>query len=373
MSPISRAPTMLLLASSLLACTSKGIDDSAAIVRTETATLTLAALSPTELRATVGMVDEGVVTCGAVTADVPAGGGEVYVAGVEAGATVECEATSTTEVSPTASATTAAAESPGLVIFDNAHSEQSGNADWVIDDNMPTPSPATPGSAEDWTGAYSSFGYDLLRLGYTLSTNTRSLTADTLEDAQVLVLAEANSRFSSDELAAVAAFVQRGGGILLISNHHESDRDYDGVEPTEVADDVLEAVGAEVRQASAALDTDQDFNTTASYGSPGDPVLHGRSGDVAQLNMYAASAFEVTGLPSDRAVMWLNGHAPDDAFGVRIAAAYVSDGRVLCVPDSAAADDGTGNPGNDAMYNAWIERDNAALFLNAVDWAAGVR
>lgn len=361
---------MLALLPLLAACTGKGEDTAG---RTETATLSVVAMSPTELHATVTIEAEGVVTCGDATGAVPAGGGEVYVAGVAPGEAVDCVATSADETSPVVSVTTPAAGAPGLVVFDNAHSEQSGNADWVIDDNMPTPSPATPSSPDAWSGAYSSFGYDLLGLGYTLSTNTRTITTDTLADAQVLVLPEANSRLSGDELSAVAAFVQRGGGLVLISNHHESDRDNDGVEPTAIADDVLSALGAGVRQASDALDTDQDFNATASYGSAGDPLLTGRSGDVAQVNMYAASAFTLSGFPADRPVMWITGHAPDDAFGVRIAAAYVGDGRVLCIPDSAAADDGSGNAGNKAMYDAWIERDNAAFFLNGVDWAAGVR
>ncbi len=336
-----------------------------------TGTLTAVALSPDEIAATVDF-DGATVTCGAATASANAAG-HAYVAGVTPGTTVSCTASSelatTTPVSVTMPGTTSA----GVVLFDDDHEEQAGNADWIIDDDMPNPSPASPTTAEDWTGAYSDFGFAVRGLGYTVRTNTRAITTDTLADVQVLVLPEANSSFSSSELGAIGAFVQRGGGLILISNHHVSDRNGDGVEPTAIADDVLTAVGATPREASDTLDVDTEYNNTGSYGPVGDPILHGRNGNVHEFDMFSASAFTVTGVPTDRPVLWINGHSGDDAYGVRVAAAYSGAGRVLCVPDSAAADDGTGTPGNDAMYDAWTGMDNAALFLNGVDWAANVR
>jgi hypothetical protein len=160
---------------------------------------------------------------------------------------------------------------------------------------------------------------------------------------------------------------------VLISNHHESDRNNDGVEPTAVADTVLTAVNASTRQADESHDALQENNTTSFAGDPHDPVLHGRNGDVSTFAVYEASAFTVSGLPSDRAVLWIMGHLDEPERGGRVVAAYPGAGRVLCIPDSAAADDGSGNPGNDAMYDAWTEDSNAAFFLNGVDWAGNVR
>lgn len=362
---------MLLL---LLACTSS-VPDSDPPDQTVpgVGTLEVFALSPDEISATVNLPEAGTLSCGDVSRDIESGPQTAYLAGLSPGSTSSCSATgphsSTSAVEVTLPSTT----TMGVVLFDAAHGQQSGNADWVIDDNMPNPSPSKPSSAEAWTGAYSSFGYDLLQAGYSLRSNTGSLSADRLADVQVLVVPEPNTRFSETELAAIGDFVQAGGGLLVISNHHTSDRNNDGVEPTAVADTLLEAAQASTRQTDESHDVLQENNTTSFAGDPHDPVLHGRHGDVSTFAIYEGSAFTVSGLPGDRAVLWIMGHLDEPERGARVVAAYPGAGRVLCVPDSAAADDGSANPGNDAIYDAWTEDSNAAFFLNAVDWLANVR
>src|SRR5438552_2312737 len=66
-------------------------------------------------------------------------------------------------------------------LFDNAHAETAGNADWEIDTHQPIPSPAQSGIGPDtpgtyWVGAISSWGVDLVKRGYTVATNTAALT-----------------------------------------------------------------------------------------------------------------------------------------------------------------------------------------------------
>src|SRR5256885_13873968 len=66
-------------------------------------------------------------------------------------------------------------------LFDNAHAETAGNADWEIDTHQPIPSPAQSGIGPDtpgtyWVGAISSWGVDLVKRGYTVATNTVALT-----------------------------------------------------------------------------------------------------------------------------------------------------------------------------------------------------
>src|SRR5678815_3991205 len=67
------------------------------------------------------------------------------------------------------------------VLFDNAHAETAGNADWIVDNDQPIPSPAqsgiTSGTSETfWTGAVSAWGVALVKQGYTVETNTAALT-----------------------------------------------------------------------------------------------------------------------------------------------------------------------------------------------------
>src|SRR5438477_9225674 len=54
------------------------------------------------------------------------------------------------------------AHAANKALFDNAHAETAGNADWVIDNDQPSPIPAqggiTPGTSETyWTGAVSAW------------------------------------------------------------------------------------------------------------------------------------------------------------------------------------------------------------------------
>lgn len=369
---ISQAPRRRLAPLLVLAVGCTGADSGAVDTGPASAALTsLVALSADEVLANVTVSEAGELACGGATRAVPAGTSDLYLAGVPPGATATCVVTAG-DAEATADVVMPGLAAAGLVLFDNAHGEQSGNADWVIDDNAPSPSPSSPSGAEDWKGAYSSFGYDTWRNGYTVRTNTGDLDAHALADVQVLVLPEPNQRLDEGELGAVAAFVQRGGGLVLIIDHHESDRDGDGVDSTHVADDLYEALGVGTRVAPESADVGTEYNSTSSAGDPADPVLHGRNGDVSKVDFYDAAAFALAGFPGDRPVLWLGPNAGDDNAGARVVASYAGSGRVLGIADSAPADDGTG-AADEALYASWEEADGAALYLGAVDWAAGVR
>ena len=134
-------------------------------------------------------------------------------------------------------ASPAAAQKKAL--FDNAHAETAGNADWVIDDTQPIPSPAQSGinagtAFTYWNGAISSWGVSLVKRGYTVHTNTTALTygnaANTydLSNYDVLIIPEPNTVFTAAEKTAIFAFVQNGGGLVAVSDHAVSDRNNDG-------------------------------------------------------------------------------------------------------------------------------------------------
>ena len=335
------------------------------------ASLYVAALSADELVATVSATGDGTLACGSASHSVSAGNAYVYLAGLPPGETTLCTLT-VGSASASAEVTPPEAVAPGSVVFDAGHGEQSGNADWVIDDDVPEPKPANPASREDWTGAYSSYGFDLYSLGYSLTTLTGSISESSLSGVQAIVLPEPNQSLEAGELTALTEFVLAGGGLVLITDHHDSDRDHDNVDSTDVADQIFEALGVGTRQASDLSDVDEDHNDSSAAGDPADPVTHGRGGTVKQVDFYDASAFTLSGLPGDRAVLWLDNHGGEDDLGARVVATYAGAGRVLSISDSAPADDGTGDP-YDELYDSWEEANDAELYLNAVDWAAGVR
>ncbi|MDT7843201.1 hydrolase, partial [Streptomyces justiciae] len=73
----------------------------------------------------------------------------------------------------TSTAPPAAAVTPHRILFDNAHAETAGNADWIISTSQPEPlgEDSSPSSETDWTGAISSWGVALQKTGdYSLKT-----------------------------------------------------------------------------------------------------------------------------------------------------------------------------------------------------------
>ncbi len=123
------------------------------------------------------------------------------------------------------------------VLFDNAHAETAGNADWIISTSQPDPlaQNANPQVETDWTGGLSSWGVALQRTGrYSLKTNTSTLTYGNTANAldlshfNALILPEPNTLFTSSEKTAILNFVSNGGGLFMIADHNGSDRNNDG-------------------------------------------------------------------------------------------------------------------------------------------------
>ncbi|MFD0330231.1 hypothetical protein ACFQZC_23640 [Streptacidiphilus monticola] len=124
------------------------------------------------------------------------------------------------------------------VLFDNAHAETAGNADWIISTSQPDPlaQNANPSTETDWTGALSSWGVALQRTGgYSLKTlpsgNAFSYGTSAsldLKNFDTVVIDEPNTVFTTAEKTALMNFVKNGGGLFLISDHTGSDRNNDG-------------------------------------------------------------------------------------------------------------------------------------------------
>lgn len=110
-------------------------------------------------------------------------------------------------VQATATATSAHAATPHRVLFDNAHAETVGNADWIIIfTSQPDPlgQDSSPSAETDWTGALSAWGVALQKTGdYSLKTLPSgsslayggSATTD-LSNFDTLVLPEPNTLFT---------------------------------------------------------------------------------------------------------------------------------------------------------------------------------
>ncbi|MBI5547750.1 MAG: hypothetical protein HY901_28035 [Deltaproteobacteria bacterium] len=266
------------------------------------------------------------------------------------------------------------------VLFDNTKAEQAGNADWVVDDSGPLPSPANPNYESDWVGGFSAWGVALARGGYqieTLSLPNRITMDDPsnpqdLSNYQVFVVPEPNVAFTPEEHMALVDFVIAGGGLFMIADHTGADRNNDGVDAVEVWNDLAQAQGNPFGITFASDNFTQTPDNLAHDSTT--PILHGPFGEVSAVTIYAGCSLTLSpqANPSVRGVIWKNGVA-QGASGVAFAIAELGLGRVAAIGDSSPADDGTGSAG-DRLFNGWDDSQgtNAALFLNATAWLAGL-
>ena len=143
---------------------------------------------------------------------------------------------------------TSSAAQQKTILFDAAHAQTAGNADWTLDEDscgtaqrFPTPDQAgiTSSTAETyWNGAHSAMGVDLVKKGFhveSLPVGARisygdGTNAQDLSHYNVFVMPEPNIALTSTEITAIRNFVFNGGGLFMISDHAGADRNSDGID-----------------------------------------------------------------------------------------------------------------------------------------------
>jgi hypothetical protein len=297
----------------------------------------------------------------------------------------------TAAVVPAAAATTPqpAAVSPHAtgvhrVLFDDSKAEEAGNADWIISTSMPDPTQqnANPTKETDWTGALSSWGVALQQTGqYQLDTlppgNTITFgTANSLDLANfdVLVLPEPNVLLSAAEKTAVMKFVQGGGGLFFITDHTGSDRNNDGADAVDVANDLMTNNSVDSTDPFGMSVDLKDISSDhpVPISAPGNPVLAGPFGTVTHSLIADGTTFTLKPAdnPNVQGLLHLSTSAAGNTNNTFVTSTFGS-GRVAFWDDSSPIDDGTGQAGND-LFVGWADptANNAALGLNATQWLA---
>jgi hypothetical protein len=276
-------------------------------------------------------------------------------------------------------------------LFDNLHAETAGNADWVIDEDSnvpgryPTPaqSTVTSSTAENyWTGALSSWGIALVKLGHSVETLTGTSTltygtanAQDLKNYDVFVVDEPNTLFTSAEKTALINFVQNGGGLFMISDHIGSDRNNDGYDSPMIWNDLFTNNGIVTNPFGMSVDL-TNISQTSTNVATGDYLISGSAGTVTAMKWSngATATLNTTANNTVTGVVWTTGTSHGTT-GLMVARAKYGSGRVVLVCDSSPADDGTGGSGN-TLYVGWLDPSvngsHAALHMNGSLWLAKV-
>jgi len=97
------------------------------------------------------------------------------------------------------------------VLFDNAHLQSIGNANWTT------------------TGGFSDFADTVKGMGYAVDENkNQKITLDYLKKYDAFVIPEPNIKFAPEEEQAIVEYVKGGGGLYMIADHAGADRNKEG-------------------------------------------------------------------------------------------------------------------------------------------------
>ncbi len=276
-------------------------------------------------------------------------------------------------------------------LFDANKAQTAGNADWVIDEDSHTPgrfptpdqSGINSGTAETyWTGALSSWGVALVKLGNYVETlpNTGQITYNNISNSQdlshydVFIMDEPNIPFTSTEKTAIIQFVQNGGGLMLISDHSGADRNSDGWDAIRVLNDLIRNNGVQSYPFGFIFDSLNVNDITNNVLNPalGNPIISGSQGNVVSFQINNGTTLTINNAqnPNAKGLVWKTGVSQNNLNCYCVSSTFGT-GRVVAVGDSSPQDDGTGSSGH-TLYPGWTENgaNSSRFHLNASLWLA---
>ncbi len=274
-------------------------------------------------------------------------------------------------------------------LFDAAHAQTAGNADWVIDQDaggpqrFPTPDQATVTATTPenyWKGGISAWGIELVKRGHQVETLPASgvLTyqnagnAQDLSRYQVLVIDEPNKAFTAAERTAIVNWVKAGGSLFLIADHTGSDRNGDGKDSVMIWNELFASNGVQAAPFGLVINSDSLSPRNESVdGTAGNPITRGIAGTITQFN-YADGAsltIDPTKNASVKGAVWASSTRTNS--NVLVAYGTFGAGKFVAIGDSSPMDDGTGAAG-DVLYDGWTDAggNNGQLVINASLWLA---
>ncbi len=286
------------------------------------------------------------------------------------------------------------------ILFDATKAEMCGNADWVLDadvynlgynntgsmmegksneanpQRIPTPAQdnITADTKEDyWTGALSAWGIDCVKEGFyveTLPFRSRITYGDQtneqdLSHYKIYVVDEPNIRFTKEEKEAILKFVENGGGLFMIADHDQSDRNSDSWDSPNIWNDLNTGKTFPIE-----FDLIKTTQKSDHFAMDQHPVLDGKYGRPKWIQISAGTQMH---LAKGADALCVSKQSKDKNHGVLVAVCTYGKGRVVALSDSSPADDGTGDT-NDKLYagyNGEVQGDHKKLLMNAIIWLAG--
>lgn len=294
------------------------------------------------------------------------------------------------------------------ILFDASKAEAAGNADWVIDADLhnigyfngpaqiggtesnaqkiPTPLQATITTSTletYWTGGISNWGIDCVKKGYQVEslpyngqiTYGQSSNTQDLSNYKVFVICEPNILFTSAQKTALLQFVQNGGGLFMVCDHGNSDRNGDGYDSQMIWNDFMTNNSVQSNPFGFSFDSLDFSQTSTNIASIAtDTILHGPYGNVTSIDFNGGTA--MTLYPSInsnvKGLIYKSGSSTTGNTNALMVRSRYGLGKIAAIGDSSPADDGTGDP-NDVLYDGYItgaNGNNRKAIMNATYWLA---
>ena len=291
---------------------------------------------------------------------------------------------------------TSSAAQQKTILFDAAHAQTAGNADWTLDEDscgtaqrFPTPDQAgiTSSTPETfWNGAHSAMGVDLVKKGFhveSLPVGARisygdNTNAQDLSHYNIFVMPEPNIALTSTEITAIRSFVQNGGGLFMIADHAGADRNNDGIDAAGVFNALMGSpsiFGITYNDNSADrtfgwFDDHPDGNFTTDTTSP--IIWAGTFGVPSSsrgLGLFGSTSMTLSGAAKGH--VWKTTSTHDSTIGVTFATSIYGTGRVAAIGDSSITEDATNGCGHSTFlgYND-PSYDNGLMVANGIAWLA---
>ena len=284
------------------------------------------------------------------------------------------------------------------ILFDATKAEMAGNADWVIDadsklnnesnpQRIPTPAQSgiTASTSETyWTGGISAWAIDLVKQGYYVETLPRTggvisygnpNNDQDLSNYKVFIVTEPNSQFTMAEKDAIINFVKNGGGLYMIADHDNSDRNGDGWDSPAIWNDLVSTNSVVANPFGITFDIVTFSQTTTNFANiPSNTILNGSAGTpkAMQFSSGASMTLNKTANPSVQGLVFKTGASTTGTTNVMFATATYGTGKVCALGDSSVPDDGTGDTG-DNLYDGYFadaSGNHRPLLINSVIWLA---
>lgn len=230
------------------------------------------------------------------------------------------------------------------VLYDDTHGQTAGNADWVTN------------------GAYSEMADMLKDNGFTIDdlskvSPNRVFTKDLLAGYDAVILAEPNNPYSPAECKHLTEFVKNGGGMFIIGDHHNADRDGDGWDAVRALNEFCPAFGFKFQQ-----------NTV--YEAPvAGPINQNHPAMFAfrAVGIWAGATFDIIEAPDAKAVSLIDSRVSKSPYMV---ASEYGAGRVFAIGDSSPFDDGVGSGGKNKLHDSYdsFMFSHPQIAYNAMKW-----